>query len=151
MKKVLLGVAMLVSAGWSVEAAPGESAPKVGVQFFIIEQTKPRPPVLRFLVRPIEGGKGQHNVNVQISVANQDIGPDPADGYRRSHNLLLKPVSFSGLCKNQRPLVKEVVADDVVRGTKSGYRPTATAQLDGQAAEVVILGAADGPNSLSAP
>lgn len=139
--KVLMIVFAVVSL--RTDAASDSPVPKVGVQFAISERASPHPPVLRFLVRSIEGGKGQHSVTIQVSsVHNPDVAPDVATGYRFGHDLITGSRQASGLCKNQRPFVIAFSADNRVIGVKSRYRPRITVQLDGKPAEVVILNAA---------
>ena len=147
----VLMLAVAVVIGLRVGAAPDNPVPKVGVQFSISERASPHPPIIRFLVRPIEGGKGQHLVEVQVSkVRNPDVAPDTATGYRFIHDLLLPATQreAKGVCKKQRPFVMEFVADNRVIGVKSRYRPMVTVRLDGKTAEVVILNAAGDYDSL---
>ena len=140
---VRLLMIVIVVAGLRADAASDNPAPKVGVQFAISERASPHPPVLRFLVRSIEGDKGQHSVDIQVSsVRNTDVAPDIATGYRFGHDLLKTPRQAKGLCRNQRPFVMTFSADNRVIGVKSKYRPVVTVLLDGKAAEVVILNAA---------
>jgi hypothetical protein len=141
---VRLLMIVIAVVGLRADAASDNPVPKVGVQFSISERASPHPPVLRFLVRSIEGGKGQHSVRITVSsVRNTDVAPDIATGYRFSHDLLnLLPRQAEGLCRNQRPFVMTFLADNRVIGVKSKYRPVVAVQLDGKAAEVVILNAA---------